>query len=101
MRPVTRTRGRRNFGRVSDGPLDAAMARFSSRAQVRLVVLKRVDDDDDRWSHEDDEQGREDTADHREEHFQGRLCGLLLRSLTTAAPHLFRLDAEHFRDTDA
>src|ERR1700694_1914896 len=66
-----------------------------------LVMLKRMDNDDYRWAHQDDKQGREDAADHREKHFQGRLRGLLLRSLTAAAPHLFRLDPEHFRDTDA
>src|ERR1700730_16007262 len=60
-----------------------------------------MDNDDYRWAHQDNEQSREDAADHREEHFQRRLRGLLLRSLTAAAPHLFRLDAEHFRDTDA
>src|SRR5260370_35895526 len=65
-----------------------------------LVMLKRMDNDDYRWAHQDDEQGRKDAPDHREEHLQRRLRGLLLRALAAAAPHLFRLDAEHFRDTD-
>src|SRR2546422_6987719 len=63
-------------------------------------MLERMDNDDYCWPHQDDEQGREDAADHREEHFQRGLRGLLLRPLPAAAPHLFRLDAEHFRDTD-
>src|SRR6202022_2655105 len=70
-------------------------------AIARLVMLERVDDDDDGGAHQDDEQGREESADHREEHFQRGLRGLLRRSLTAAAPHLFRLDAEYLRDTDA
>src|SRR6266581_1789369 len=76
-----------------------AMGRWTPPRRY-LFVLKRVDDDDDRWAHQDDEQGREDAADHREEHFQRSLRGLLFRPLTAAAPHLFRLDAEYFRDTD-
>src|SRR5881392_1904526 len=80
----------------------AALGPPPFRAYVRaLFVLERVDDDDDGGSHEHDEQGREDAADHREEHLQRRLRSLLLRSLPAAAAHLFRLNAEDFRDTDA
>src|SRR5437899_11011709 len=94
MLACTRPRGQWNFARV------ARWAGWTAHRPA-LFVLERVDDDDDGGTHEHDEQGREDAADHREEHFQRRLSGLLLRPLPAAAAHLFRLNAEDLRDTDA
>src|SRR5439155_18039940 len=91
-----------NARRRQSGPAGPRERRFSAmRAFEALVMLERVDDDDDGRPHQDDEQGREDAADHGEEHFQRGLRGLLLGTLTATAPHLFRLDAEHLGDADA
>src|SRR2546426_6944752 len=88
------------------GPAGPRERRFSAMRAfeafvARLFVLERVDDDDDGRAHQDDEQGREDAANHREEHFQRRLGGLLLRPLPAAAAHFFGLNAQHLRDSHA
>jgi hypothetical protein len=49
---------------------------------------------------QDDEEGREDAAGHREEHLQGGLLAGLLGPLAAAAPDLLGLDAQHVGDPD-
>src|ERR1700736_4353784 len=43
---------------------------YSLRHSSLALVLEGVDDDDDGRPHQHDEEGREDAADHREQHFQ-------------------------------
>src|SRR5206468_8257257 len=56
---------------------------------------------EDGRTEKDDEESREDAADHREEHLERRLLALLLGALPAAAADLLGLDAQHVGDADA
>src|ERR1700690_1683306 len=65
------------------------------------AAAERLDYLDDRRAQDDDEQGREDAADEREQHLDRGLGGLLFGSRASLDAELLGLDLQNLGDRNA
>src|SRR5579864_9801457 len=77
-----------------------ARARRGAKAGAIRCHELRVNSDEAGAGH-DDEQGRQNQEDEREQHLHGRLVGALLDALASPRPRLVSLRAQHLRDVHA